>query len=141
MQIVVPAETWPNESRVALIPDSVKKLTKAGFDVLVESQCGKASGFTDEDYVSAGAGTEADRSQLLGKGDIVLRVRKPADEDLAQYKSGAVQISYLDPYNETELVGSLASAGVTAISMEMIPRTTRRKRWMLSHPKPILPAM
>lgn len=128
MQIVVPAETWPNESRVALTPDSVKKLTKAGLAVMVESQCGKAAGFTDEDYTAAGASLANDRQQLLGQGDLVLRVRKPTPEDLAHYKSSAVQISYLDPYNETELVSSLANAGVTAISMEMIPRTTRAQK-------------
>ncbi len=128
MQIVVPAETWANERRVALIPDSVKKLCRAGFAITVESGCGTESGFADSDYTEAGAEVATDRTAMLGSADIVLRVRKPDAAEIAQYKKGAIQISYLDPYNEHDLVDTLASSGVTAISMEMIPRTTRAQK-------------
>lgn len=128
MQIAVPAETWANERRVALIPDSVKKLIQAGLDVAVESGLGTGSGYSDADYTDAGATVSADRQALIGSGDMLLRVRKPDLEEVPQIKKGAIQISYLDPYNETELVDSLASHGVTAISMEMIPRTTRAQK-------------
>lgn len=128
MQIAVPAETWANERRVALIPDSVKKLIQAGLDVAVESGLGTGSGYSDADYTDAGATVSADRKALIGSGDMLLRVRKPDLEEVPQIKKGAIQISYLDPYNETELVDSLASHGVTAISMEMIPRTTRAQK-------------
>lgn len=128
MQIVVPAETWANERRVALIPESVKKLTRAGLSVSVEAGCGVNSGFSDADYEEAGATISSDRNALIGSGDIVLRVRKPAKEDVALVKKSAIQVSYLDPYNEHELVDALASQGVTAISMEMIPRTTRAQK-------------
>ena len=128
MQIVVPAETWANERRVALIPDSVKKLTRAGISVSVEAGCGGQSGFTDASYREAGANVSSDRTALISGGDMVLRVRKPNTEEVALTKAGAIQISYLDPYNEHELVDALASQGVTAISMEMIPRTTRAQK-------------
>lgn len=128
MQIVVPAETWANERRVALIPDAVKKLTSAGFSVSVEAGLGQQAGFSDSDYEEAGAAVSSDRGNLLSSGDIVLRVRKPSIEEVESLKKGAIHISYLDPYNEHELVDAMASAGVTAISMEMIPRTTRAQK-------------
>lgn len=128
MQIVVPAETWENERRVALIPDSVKKLVRAGLSVSVESGLGSQSGYSDADYEEAGAIVSGDRAALLGSGDIVLRVRKPSLDEVGQLKQGAIQVSYLDPYNEHELVDALAAQGVSAISMEMIPRTTRAQK-------------
>jgi len=128
MQIVVPAETRANERRVALIPDSVKKLTRAGLLVSVESGLGKESGHSDADYEEAGATVSSDRSGLISSGDMVLRVRKPDAEEVGLLKKGAIQISYLDPYNEHELVDALAEQGATAISMEMIPRTTRAQK-------------
>lgn len=128
MQIAVPAETHANEKRVALIPDSVSKLTKAGLKVEVQSGLGDRAGFSDQQYQAAGATVVSDRAALFAHGDIVLRVRKPAVEDIAGLKKGAIHVSYLDPYNETELVDAMASHGVSAISMEMIPRTTRAQK-------------
>jgi len=128
MQIVVPAETWAHERRVALIPDSVKQLTRAGLSVVVQAGLGEQAGFSDSEYTDAGASLSNDREALLQQGDIILRVRKPTPEDIDLIKSGAIHISYLDPYNEGALVDSLAKRGVTAISMEMIPRTTRAQK-------------
>jgi NAD(P) transhydrogenase subunit alpha len=128
MQIAVPAETHANEKRVALIPDSVSKLTKAGLTVEVQSGLGDHAGFSDQQYLDAGATVSNDRSALLANGDIVLRVRKPDIEEVAALKKGAIHVSYLDPYNEHELVDAMASHGVTAVSMEMIPRTTRAQK-------------
>jgi len=128
MQIVVPAETWANERRVALIPDSVKKLVRAGAEVTVESGLGLGSGYTDADYQEAGATVSSDRGAMLTSGDIVLRVRKPAIDEVSQLKQGSLHVSYLDPYNEHELVDALADQSVTAVSMEMIPRTTRAQK-------------
>ncbi len=128
MQIAVPKETWANERRVALIPDSVKKLVQAGLSVTVEAGLGVSSGYSDEDYTEAGAVISNNRSELIGAGDIILRVRKPALEEVTLTRKGAIHISYLDPYNEAELVDALATQGVTAISMEMIPRTTRAQK-------------
>ncbi len=128
MLIAVPAETHPNEKRAALVPDSVRKLTRSGFDLLVESGLGTGAGFTDSDYQEAGATISQDRNDVLSRGDIVLRVRKPSTDDIQHLRQGAIHVSYLDPYNERELIDSLARAGISAISMEMIPRTTRAQK-------------
>ena len=128
MQIAVPAETHANEKRVALIPDSVKKLVRAGLDVVIETGAGQPAGFGDTEYTEAGATVSQDRAAMLASADIVLRVRKPAIEEVAGLKKGALHVSYLDPYNEPQLIDAMASAGVSAISMEMIPRTTRAQK-------------
>jgi NAD(P) transhydrogenase subunit alpha len=128
MQIAVPSETHANERRVALIPDAVKKLVRAGFEVVIESGAGIKAGFADSDFTDAGATLSSDREALLGNADILLRVSKPALEDISKIKRGAIHISYLDPYNEATLVDAMASQGVSAISMEMIPRTTRAQK-------------
>ncbi len=128
MQIAVPSETHANERRVALIPDSVQKLIRAGLEISVESGLGSGSGFTDSEYAEVGATIVNDRKSLLALGDILLRVRKPDPVEISLLKKGAIHVSYLDPYNESELVDSLASQGTTAISMEMIPRTTRAQK-------------
>ncbi len=124
MLIGVPKETWPGELRAALVPQNVKKLVSNGFEVVVETGLGDASGYTDALYDEAGAKIETDRQALLERSDIVFRVRKPDVEEVAHLKSGSVHVSFLDPFNEKALVDALAVRGVTAISMEMIPRTT-----------------
>ena len=127
MQIAVPTEQWPNERRVALIPESVKKLSRAGFSILVEDGCGNESGYSNY-YTEAGATITSDRESLLKTSDVILRVRKPEIKEVEFLKPGTIHISYLDPYNEPELLNSMAERGVSAISMEMIPRTTRAQK-------------
>ena len=124
MQIGVLKETHPGENRVALIPDTVKKLVKLGVDITVESTLGQGSGFADEEYAEAGAAVSSDRNGILGQSDVLLRIRKPEADEVDRIKQGCIHISYLDPFNEGELVDTLAERGVSAISMEMIPRTT-----------------
>jgi NAD(P) transhydrogenase subunit alpha len=128
MLIGVPRETEPGELRAALVPVGVKKLTGLGLEVVVESGLGEGAGFPDSAYEEAGASIEKDRTALLGRADIVLRIRKPSDEDTAALKKGAIHASLLDPFNEKELIGTLAEAGATAISMEMVPRSTRAQK-------------
>ena len=128
MQIAVPAETQANERRTALTPDSIKKLTRLGLDVIVEEGLGAQAGFPNTAYQEAGATISSDREALLSQGDIIARVRKPSPEEISKIKSGGIHISYLDPYNEGDLVDALAKQGVTGISMEMIPRTTRAQK-------------
>ena len=128
MQIGAPKETSPGELRAALTPAGVKKLKSAGFEVAVEVGIGTAAGYLDPDYADAGATVAQDRASLLGSSDIVLRVRKPAADEIALLKSGLVHISFLDPFNERALVENLAAQGITAISMEMIPRTTTAQK-------------
>jgi NAD(P) transhydrogenase subunit alpha len=128
MRIAIPKETHPGENRVPIVPDHAKKLVRLGATVVIESGMGLASGFTDEEYIEAGTTISNDRRELFGSADLILRLRKPELDDVALMQRGAVHISYLDPFNEHELVNALKAAGVTAISMEMIPRTTRSQK-------------
>ena len=128
MRIAVPRETWPGELRAALVPASVKKLVGLGFDVMVETGLGVASGFLDRDYETAGADVVKDIASALLSSEVVLRVRRPPEEDLEFLAEDTLHISFLDPFNEKPLIGRLAARGVTAVSMEMIPRTTRAQK-------------
>ena len=123
MKVGVPKETFPGETRAAIVPVSVTKLVKKEIQVAVESGLGLQAGFTDEDYKEAGA-LIAPRDQILAHSDVILRVRKPDDDDVKLLKKGSVHISFLDPFNEAALIESLCTAEVHAVSMEMIPRTT-----------------
>ena len=124
MQIGVLKETHPGENRVAVIPDTVKKLVKLGAELTVETTLGQGAGFADETYSEAGATIASNRNDILAKSDILLRIRKPESDEVGQIKQGCIHISYLDPFNEGELVDALAKQGISAVSMEMIPRTT-----------------
>jgi NAD(P) transhydrogenase subunit alpha len=124
MKISIPRETHAGERRVPIIPPSVEKLVKLGADVQVEAGIGLTCRYTDGEYAKAGAKVLQDRNEILSTGDIVLRLRKPPVEEVALYKKGCIHISYLDPFNEHELVDKFIEQGVSAISMEMIPRTT-----------------
>lgn len=124
MQIFVPQETDPSETRAAASPDSVAKLTKLGASVTVESGAGKHCHWSDELYQKAGATITSDRASALGAADLVLLVRKPDDQTIAGMKRGAVSASFLDPFTQRELIDKLAGAGITAISLELVPRTT-----------------
>ena len=127
MLIGVLKETNPGENRVAMIPANVKKMVRAGGDVRIEAGAGIGAGFADADYTEAGA-TVADRGALLSESDLILRLGKPTTEEIAQLKNGAIHVSYLDPFNEHGLIDAFKAQGVTAISMEMIPRTTRSQK-------------
>jgi len=128
MLLGVPKETHPGENRVPITPESAKKLVRLGADVQVEAGMGAASGFEDAEYTEAGASVVADRDKLLGEADVLLRLRKPSIDELGTMKEGCVHISYLDPFNEHELVQAFRDRKITAISMEMIPRTTRSQK-------------
>ena len=128
MQIGVPRERWPGEARVALVPASVKKLIQVGFSVGIESGAGLASGFPDEAYSDVGAAVQVDRATVLSGSDIVLRVRRPELDEVSTLRPEAIHISFLDPFNEKELVSEMAKSGVTSVSMEMIPRSTRAQK-------------
>ena len=128
MRIGVPRENWPGELRAALVPAGIKKLAGLGFDVTVETGIGAGARIPDDDYREAGASVAPDAASAIAGADIVVRVRKPSAEDVPSLASGVIHISFLDPFNERELVASLASQGVTGISMEMVPRSTRAQK-------------
>ena len=127
MTIGIPKETNKKERRAPLIPETVKKLVDLGADCLIEKGMGSGSGYGDETYIAAGAKI-ATRSALLSASDLILRLERPPSGEVQHLKKGSVHISYLDPFNEKKLVTSLANRGVNAISMEMIPRTTRAQK-------------
>ena len=124
MNIVALGELNTNDPRVPLVPGDAAKLVKLGAELTVEAGIGQNIGYTDVAYKEAGASVSSDRAALLKRADLVLRLSKPPQEELSQLKSGCIHISYLDPFNETELVKGLQEANTSAISMEMIPRTT-----------------
>ena len=128
MQIGVPKETWPGEVRAAMVPANASKLINQGFSVSVQSGLGSASGYSDAEYAEAGATVSDDRASLLAGSDIVMAVRKPDAADVSSLKKGALYVSFLDPFNEKPLVESIAAQGATAISMEMVPRSTRAQK-------------
>jgi len=128
MKISVPCEIQPGETRAPLTPDSIAKLVKLGAQVEVQAGVGVAAGFPDEAYTKAGATVTSDRKALISSGDIVLRLRKPPVEEIALLKPGSIHASLLDPFNEKELVQKFAERGISSISMEFIPRTTRAQK-------------
>jgi NAD(P) transhydrogenase subunit alpha len=122
MRVGIPTESWPGETRVALIPAAVPGLIKAGLDVVVEEGAGRAAGFTDEAYRAQGAalGSRADAFSA----DIVLQVRSvPGDPSML--RPGQVVIGFADPLGAPDGVARLAASGATLLSMELMPRITR----------------
>ena len=128
MRIAIPKELHPGENRVPMIPDTVKKLCRMGAEVVIEAGMGLGSRFSDAEYTEVGATVSQDRNALFSGADILLRLRKPSLDEIALMKSGCIHISFLDPFNEHELVNAMKERGVTSISMEMIPRTTRSQK-------------
>jgi len=128
MRLAIPRETHPGEDRASVTPETVKKLVRLGADIAIESGAGKGAGHSDEAFKEAGATIETDRDALLASGDMVLGLRKPELSEVAKLKPGCIHVSYLDPFNEHELIREFAARQVTAISMEMIPRSTRSQK-------------
>lgn len=119
--ILVCRESDPRETRVAMIPDDIKKLIGMGFSFKVVSGAGQKSGFSDADYEKAGA-TIVKSEQEGFDSEIVLRILKPESAD--GLRPDTLHLSYLDPFNEKELLRDFAKKGIQAVSLEMIPRTT-----------------
>src|SRR5258708_38816946 len=125
MNIGVPKETVQGESRVALIPDAIPPLTKAGFTVLVESGAGQGSYFQDANYEKAGAKIVLDAARLLADAHLLVKVHRPSDREIAMIQEGAVLISFLYASGNPELTKRLAERKITALAMELIPRISR----------------
>lgn len=123
-RLFAPLETHPAETRAAIAPATVTKLCNLGIEVLVQSGTGVRSDFSDADYQDAGASIVADAVTGYQQADIVTRVRKPTTAELEAVKAGAIHVSFLDPFNEKNLIEDLAQRKISAISLEMIPRST-----------------
>ena len=124
MKIFIPKETGSSEGHVPLLPSDVDKLVKKGAAVEIESGLGVTCNLTDAQYEKAGAKITRDRTDGLSSAEMVLRRHKPAQNEVRNLKNGSIHVSYLDPFNEKMLVQALAEQGVSALSMEMIPRTS-----------------
>ncbi|WP_340160369.1 Re/Si-specific NAD(P)(+) transhydrogenase subunit alpha [uncultured Hoeflea sp.] len=121
--VFVAKESDSLESRVAASPETVKKMTALGLDVIVQKGAGEKSRIADADFAAAGAkpGTAADAK----KADVVLRVRRPSETEIKSLKSGAIVLAQMDPYGNEAALAALAKAGVTSFAMELMPRITR----------------
>ena len=124
MKVAVLKETRPGERRVALVPQGVKALLKAGLEVTVQAGAGSASGISDDEYEEAGA-TIARSAENLRDAGMVLAVNPPSLGDVAAMSEGTILVSFLSPLTSPDLVRALAEAKITGIAMEMVPRITR----------------
>jgi H+-translocating NAD(P) transhydrogenase subunit alpha len=127
----VPKETYPGERRVALVPAVIPNITKARMEVIIENGAGEQAGYPDAAYVEKGAKIVADRATVFRNADAVLQVLcygsndVSGKDDLPLYKSGQALIGFLRPFGSAETIQNIAHAGVTAFSVELMPRTTR----------------
>jgi NAD(P) transhydrogenase subunit alpha len=131
MRIGVPMETAPGERRVALVPESAKKLIQAGYEVAIETGAGEAAGYPDAAYREVGAAVESDAASLLGSGDLILKVGPPTSpagggrDEVGWMRPGAIYLGSLMPLRNPDAARALADRGITAFATDAIPRTTR----------------
>ena len=131
MIVGVPKETYPGECRVALVPAVIPNLTKAGLEVIIQTGAGELAGYPDAAYVDKGAKIVPDRATVFRNADAVLQVLcygsndVNGKDDVPLYKSGQALIGFLRPFGSVETIQKIAQAGVTAFSVELMPRTTR----------------
>jgi NAD(P) transhydrogenase subunit alpha len=129
MKVGVAKETAPGERRVALVPEALGKLQAAGCEILVEAGAGAGSAFLDSAYAEAGA-TIVPTDQLYAQSDVILRVAKPSAEEAARLRSGQAVVGFLAPLIDPASAKALGDQGVTAISLDAIPRTLSRAQTM-----------
>jgi NAD(P) transhydrogenase subunit alpha len=123
MRVAVPKEIRAGEKRVALVPDIINKLTRLGLEVTIESGAGTHSQSTDADYTAAGATVK--QGDVLTDADVVLSVQPLTAQQMATLKKGAITISFLSPVTAVDSIEAAASTGVTAFSLELVPRISR----------------
>ena len=129
MKIGVARETAADERRVALVPDALGKLTGAGLEILVETGAGLGAMIPDASFVDAGARIVS-KEQLYAESDVIVRVQKPGETDARHLRSGQAVVGLLQPLLDPRLMATLAAQGVTAISLDAIPRTLSRAQSM-----------
>ena len=128
MHVVALREQWPGEYRIALVPAIAKKLVGLGCTVTVQHGLGDSAGFTDQQYLEVNAHISPSVQEMLKSADLVLSVRPPSEERIRLFRRGTVHLSFLDPFQNKDLIQRLAKEGITAVSLEMIPRTTRAQK-------------
>lgn len=124
MKLFVPKEADAEETRVPLLPTDAGKLVQIGANVEVQAGIGESINIADEAYEKAGARIARDRPASLSGADMVLRISTPAGEDIEHLAAGCIHVSYMDPFNNADVVAKFAAGRVSGISLEMIPRTT-----------------
>lgn len=125
MNIVVLRETQRGEARVALMPESVKKLVALKASMLVETGAGLTAARTDQDFEEAGAKVSSDRDHLLSQADVLAVVNRPTSDDFRKLRSGTVVIGFLRPLDEPTALLDAVTGGITTLAVELIPRITR----------------
>lgn len=125
MNVVVLRETQAGEARVALLPDSVKKLVALKASVMVESDAGLGAARSDDDYREAGAQVSKNRKELLETADVLVAVNRPSNEVFDELRKGAVVLGFLRPLDEPQALEPALTAGLTTFAMELVPRITR----------------
>jgi len=123
VKIGVPKEIAEGENRVGLVPETVGRLIKDGFEILVETGAGRDYNL-DENYEEAGARIVSEAGEVYGEADVIIKVARPTEDEVGQMREGQVLVCFLNGAQEPELVGKLADAGVTVFSNEAIPRTS-----------------
>ncbi len=127
-KIGVPREIYANECRVSATPNTVKKLQKLGFEILVESNAGAAANFTDQAYQDADCKIVPDAAALWSEADIILKVRAPEDSEIAVMPHGKTIISFIWPAQNEELLNKLAERNTTVLAMDAVPRISRAQK-------------
>ncbi|ARJ65862.1 NAD(P) transhydrogenase subunit alpha [Magnetospirillum sp. ME-1] len=130
LTIGVPRETFPNEKRVATVPDVVEKLIKLGFSVVVETGAGALANFDDESYMAAGASIAKSATELWDSSNVVFKVRAPSMDEVALIKEGTILIGFIWPAQNPELMEALKARKITVLAMDCVPRQLSRAQKM-----------
>ena len=125
MKIGAPSETAEDEQRVALVPETVGRLTRGGHEIIIQAGAGERAGYTDEAYIGAGATIAPEAAGVLGEAELVAKVQKPTLQEIAALKPGTILLAMLFARNDPETVQALANQKVTGLSMELVPRIAR----------------
>ena len=128
LRVAVLRETAPGETRVALVPETLARLIKAGLSVGIETGAGDAAGYLDRAYEEAGASIAQDRATLLAGADVLLVVQEPAEADILQLRPGAIVAGFLRPGANAPLFERMAARGIGAFALERVPRTSRAQK-------------
>jgi NAD(P) transhydrogenase subunit alpha len=133
MKVGIPKEIYPNECRVAATPDSVQKIIKLGYEVVIEAGAGDASSFLDAAYTEAGAAIAPDAKAVYAQADVVLKVRQPiarpdGTHEADLIKEGATLIGFIWPAQNKDLLDRLAKRKLTVLAMDAVPRITRAQK-------------
>jgi H+-translocating NAD(P) transhydrogenase subunit alpha len=123
MRVAVPKEIKDGEKRVALVPDIISKLTKAGLEVVIESGAGVSAQAADQDFIAAGAQVKS--GEVISGADVILSVQPLTPSQMSSLKKGAITISFLSPAGSADSITAAVAAGITAFSLESVPRISR----------------